>query len=166
MQSYYVLFLVVFLGALFGSAALTPFVRWFAVRWGAMDLPNHRKVHSSPIPRLGGLAIWLAVWVSALLAARSVPGDHRVAPQSALPELAAIFAAASVILVVGMADDRRGRMGPATKLIGQFVACSILVTFQIRLHVFGSAWVDVPRTSLWVLGLTNALNLLDNMDGL
>ncbi|MGH2364755.1 MAG: MraY family glycosyltransferase [Chloroflexota bacterium] len=166
MRAFYVAFLLVFLGALAGSAMLTPAVRWLAVRWGAMDQPNHRKIHSSPVPRLGGLAIWLALWASALLVVRLTPAGEIVSPFGALPDLSAIFAAATVILLLGVADDRRGRMGPWTKLTGQFAACTILVAFGIRFTLFHTPWLDVPLTYLWVLGLTNALNLLDNMDGL
>ncbi|HUZ76978.1 MAG TPA: MraY family glycosyltransferase [Chloroflexota bacterium] len=166
MKDFYVVFLLVFLGALAGAALLTPAVRWLAVRWGAMDEPNHRKIHSSPIPRLGGLAIWLALWASALLVVRVTRPGKVISPTSALPDLSAIFAAATVILLLGVADDRRGRMGPWTKLTGQFVACTILVAFGIRFNLFHILWLDLPLTYLWVLGLTNALNLLDNMDGL
>jgi UDP-GlcNAc:undecaprenyl-phosphate GlcNAc-1-phosphate transferase len=131
-----------------------------------MDKPNERKIHLSPVPRLGGLAIWLALWTSALAAIRLLPGDKTVVPASTIPELAAIFGAASVILLVGMTDDRRGGMTPLAKLAGQFVACTVLIVFGIKLAVFGVIWIDVPLTFLWVMGLTNALNLLDNMDGL
>ncbi len=166
MQSYYVLFLLALLGALVVAAAATPLVRLLAVRWGAIDVPGERKIHVSPIPRLGGLAIWTAVWVAALVAVRLLPTDRRLTPSSSLPELGAVFAAATVILLVGMTDDRRGEMRPFTKLVFQFVACMILVAFGIRVSVFGTYWLDLPLTILWVLGLTNALNLLDNMDGL
>jgi UDP-GlcNAc:undecaprenyl-phosphate/decaprenyl-phosphate GlcNAc-1-phosphate transferase len=71
-----------------------------------------------------------------------------------------------VILLVGMTDDRSGGMTPLAKLTGQIVACSVLVAFGIHVTAFGVLWVDVPLTYLWVIGLTNALNLLDNMDGL
>jgi UDP-GlcNAc:undecaprenyl-phosphate/decaprenyl-phosphate GlcNAc-1-phosphate transferase len=131
-----------------------------------MDAPGERKIHTSPIPRLGGLAIWIALWAVALIAARSIPSDSVVGPSSTIPELAAIFAGATVILLVGMADDRRGGMTPFAKLTGQFVACSTLLAFGIHVTAFGIPWVDIPLTYLWVIGLTNALNLLDNMDGL
>ncbi|MHB8620733.1 MAG: MraY family glycosyltransferase [Chloroflexota bacterium] len=134
--------------------------------WGAIDEPSTRKIHRAPIPRLGGLAIWIALWGAALLAAKVVPPDSLLTPSSALPAISAIFAGATVILIVGMADDRRGGMTPLTKLVGQFVACTLLVAFGIRLTVFGHQWIDLPLTYLWVMGLTNALNLLDNMDGL
>jgi UDP-GlcNAc:undecaprenyl-phosphate GlcNAc-1-phosphate transferase len=167
LQQYYVLFLLVLLGALAGSTILTPLVRVGALRWGALDRPSERKIHAVPIPRLGGIAIWLALWSAALVAATRIPHDNTLLPSSALPELAGIFAGASVILLVGMADDSRGgKMGPLTKLIGQFVACTILIGFGIRLQVFNRSIIDVPLTYLWVIGLTNALNLLDNMDGL
>ena len=69
MQYYALPFLFVFLGALALAASLTPVARVVAVRWGAIDKPSGRKIHSSPIPRLGGLAIWVAIWSAALLLA-------------------------------------------------------------------------------------------------
>ncbi len=64
-----------------------------------------------------------------------------------------------------MADDRRSST-PGTKLVGQFIACSILVLSGVHFSVFGHLLIDIPLTYLWVIGLTNAFNLLDNMDGL
>jgi UDP-GlcNAc:undecaprenyl-phosphate GlcNAc-1-phosphate transferase len=165
LRQYFVLLLVAFLGALLVSTVLTPFVRNLALRWGAIDKPSTRKIHASPVPRLGGLAIWLALWVAALVTIRFVPGDTVVAPRGTLPEVAALFGGATVILWIGLADDRRGEMAPLTKIVGQLVACTILI-LGIRLTVFGVDWLDIPLSYLWVLGLTNALNLLDNMDGL
>ncbi|HLG69024.1 MAG TPA: MraY family glycosyltransferase [Chloroflexota bacterium] len=166
MRLYFVPLLVALLGALMVSMALTPLVRALAVRWGAIDNPSARKVHISPIPRLGGLAIWIALWSTALLVVRFLPGDRRLAPPASLPELAGIFAGATIILIVGMTDDRRGELTPFAKLAGQVAACAVLVCFGLRLQVFDQPWIDLPLTFLWVLGLTNALNLLDNMDGL
>src|SRR5437870_156801 len=123
MQQYFLVFLLVLLGALGASSVLTPIVRRAALRWGAMDTPDARKIHTSPIPRLGGLAIWIALWAAALLATRAIPPDQMLIPSSSLPELAGIFAGATVVLVIGMTDDRLGEMRPATKLVGQFVAC-------------------------------------------
>ncbi len=166
MRPYFVLLVLALLGALVISTALTPVVRRLAVGWGTMDNPSERKIHASPIPRLGGLAIWLALWIAALASVRFIPGGTTMDPTSTLPELAGIFAAATVIMLVGITDDRRGEMSPATKLVFQFVACTILVVLHVKLTVFGVQAVDIALTYLWVLGLTNALNLLDNMDGL
>jgi UDP-GlcNAc:undecaprenyl-phosphate GlcNAc-1-phosphate transferase len=165
-QQYVGLFLLVLVGALVLSTVLTPLVRAFAVRWGVIDEPGERKIHSSPIPRLGGLAIWLGLWTAALLAVRYVSFGTSLNPPTTLPELGGIFAGATFILAVGMTDDRRSGMTPLAKLLGEFAACSILIAFGIRLTVFHLGWIDIPVTYLWVLGLTNALNLLDNMDGL
>jgi UDP-GlcNAc:undecaprenyl-phosphate/decaprenyl-phosphate GlcNAc-1-phosphate transferase len=166
MAQYEVLYVVALLGSLALAAAATPIVNTLAVRWGALDQPGERKIHTSPIPRLGGLAIWLALWLAALWGVRSIPPDGLIGPASTLPQLLAIFAGATVILVVGTTDDSRGHMKPLTKLAGQTVACSVLIAMGIRVNVFGVNWLDVPLTYLWVIGLTNALNLLDNMDGL
>lgn len=166
MRDYFFLFVVALIGSLVVSTVTTPLVRTIAIRWGAIDEPDARKIHLSPIPRMGGLAIWIGLWMAALLTARTVPTDRFLSPSSSVPELASIFAGATIILIVGMTDDRRGQMTPLTKLAGQFVACSVLIAAGMQMTVFGSAWLDVPLTYLWVIGLTNALNLLDNMDGL
>jgi UDP-GlcNAc:undecaprenyl-phosphate GlcNAc-1-phosphate transferase len=167
MRQYYLLFLIAFVGALVLSTVATPLVRALAVRWGAVDKPGERKIHTAPIPLLGGLAIWIGLWTAALFAARSLPSDSVLLPSASLPELSAIFAGATAILLVGLVDDRRGGMAPFWKLLAQFVAATILVTVAgIHLTAFGIAWLDIPLTYLWVIGLSNALNLLDNMDGL
>lgn len=166
MSQYYIFFLLALVGALVVSTLSTPVVRTLAVRWGVMDQPAERKLHSSPIPRLGGLAIWLGLWAAALLAVRSIPADALLAPSSSMPELGAIFGGGTVILLVGVLDDRLGGMSPLVKLAGQIGACIILLALGMRMAAFGSDWLDVPLTLLWVVGLTNALNLLDNMDGL
>ena len=166
MQQYFILFLGALLGALAVSAIATPAVRALAPRWGAMDKPGERKIHASPIPRLGGLAIWIALWASALVVLRMVPSDATLRASGSLPELACILGGATIILFLGLTDDSRGEMRPLTKLVGEFVATTVLVAFGIRLRPFGIAALDIPLTYLWVMGLTNALNLLDNMDGL
>lgn len=164
--SYWALFLGVLIGSLALSALGTPLARQLAVHWGAVDQPSSRKIHHSPIPRLGGLAIWLALWVAALLTVHALPSDAVITPAHRIPDLAAILAGATIILLVGMTDDQRGGMKPLAKLTGQFVASTVLIAFGIHWTLFGVAWVDLPLTYIWIIGLTNALNLLDNMDGL
>lgn len=166
MRDYFFLYMIALVGSLIVSTVTTPLVRALAIRWGAMDEPDARKIHVAPIPRLGGLAIWTALWMAALLGTRSVPTDRFLSPSSSVPELSAIFAGATIILIVGVTDDRRGQMAPLTKLAGQFVACTVLIAAGIHVSFFGIWWLEVPLTYLWVVGLTNALNLLDNMDGL
>lgn len=167
MGQYYFLFALAFAAALTVATLATPLVRSLAVRWGVLDQPAERKVHLSPIPRLGGLAIWLGLWAAALLAAHWIPTDYVLNAPSSVPEIGAIFGGGTVILLVGFADDRLGGMSPVVKLVGQVLACSVLLLFgHMRMVAFGVSWIDVPLTVLWVVGLTNALNLLDNMDGL
>ncbi len=164
---YYILFAVAFAAALIVSTLATPVVRTLALKWGVLDQPAERKVHLSPIPRLGGLAIWLGLWAAALIAAHWIPTDYVLNASSSAPEIGAIFGGGTVILLVGFLDDRLGGMSPVVKLLGQVLACGVLLAFgNIRMVAFGLPWVDTPLTLLWVVGLTNALNLLDNMDGL
>lgn len=129
--------------------------RRLAVRRGLLDLPAERKDHVRPMPLLGGLAIYGAVLGSLLL--------FHDRPE--IVELSAILVGATLISFVGLWDDHRG-LPLRYKLLGQCAAALVLLLsgVQVRLPVAG--WLDVLITLAWVLGITNALNLLDNMDGL
>jgi UDP-GlcNAc:undecaprenyl-phosphate GlcNAc-1-phosphate transferase len=133
----------------------TPALRRTALRLELVDRPEARKLHASPIPLLGGVAIYGAVIGSLLLA------PHR----AELVQLAAILLGASWVSFWGLWDDRFG-LPPAAKLLAQLAAAAALVASGVHVALPGPAFVDVAVTLLWVVGVTNAFNLLDNMDGL
>jgi len=168
----------VFGGALVVSLALTPFVRRLAIRAGAMDRPDARKVHDAPVPRWGGLALFGAVAVSfgAFLAldprARAALANAR-APFGR--EILGVALACVTVVLVGLADDRWG-VPAKLKFAGQLLAAGMLVMFELRIqgfrNPFGSAWVALPVwaaaavTMLWVVSIVNAVNFMDGLDGL
>lgn len=157
------------LAAAIVSLALTPLARQLALRAGAIDIPDARRVHKTPTPRFGGLAIAAAVlgvaWVSRLLPGPAASLDPR--------PLLGLTCAAVPILALGMADDRWS-VSPWVKLIVQACAALTLTLFGYGIPVltnpFGPAIelgvFNVPLTLVWVLVVTNAINLVDGLDGL
>ena len=148
---------------------LTPLARALAVRMGALDHPGPRRVHSEPTPRFGGLAMAGAV-LAVAWAARVLPGPAReLDPRPLL----GLTCASLPILALGMVDDIRGA-SPWAKLAVQACAAVTLTLFgygvPLLSNPFGEplvtgAW-SVPLTVGWVIVLTNAINLIDGLDGL
>ena len=173
-------------GAFLLSAAGTALMRSLAPRWGLVDAPNAaRKVHTMPTPLGGGVAVWAAVTLPLLggaLLALAVRGgvvpesvlpaalrQHVAGAVAKLPTLLAVLGAGTVLAAVGLWDDRRG-LPWGVRLIVQFgcalavVACGVRLT--LFLHGTAGAVVGAAATVLWLVVLTNALNFLDNMNGL
>lgn len=148
-------FLLILASALVLAIGATPVARRVALRLGIIDQPNARKIHVNPIPLLGGVAIYGA-FIAALLI---FGGRYR------LDELISILVGASLVSFLGVWDDRRG-LSPLLKLIGQILAASLLVITGVRIGTFRWEIVNIVVTLGWVVVITNAMNLLDNMDGL
>lgn len=147
--------LLVFALALGVSSVATPALRRVAPRMGWVDVPSGRKAHGQPTPLLGGLAI-----IAAVVGALALTGDPGAATQ-----LAGILAGATIVGVVGAADDRRP-MPPAIKLFGQALGVAVLIASGVRTQIVGVPAGDVALTAVWMLVVTNAMNFQDNMDGL
>ena len=148
-------YLLIFLAALLLAVGVTPLAQRAARRLGMLDKPNARKQHTVPTPLLGGAAIYLAVIV-----ALAILGDRFYVGQ-----VAGIFLGATLMSFLGLWDDRRG-LSPWVKLIGQFAAAGVLVLTDVRITFLPWELVNIAATLLWVVFVTNAMNLLDNMDGL
>lgn len=135
------------------SAILTVAVRAFARRFGQVAKPKSDRWHKRPTAMLGGVAIFLTT--IAMYAA--------FVPRST--ESLVMLGAAAFLFFVGLLDDIVN-IKPYQKLIGQLVGASIIVGSGMRLPLTGSELFDVWITVFWLVGITNAINLLDNMDGL
>jgi UDP-GlcNAc:undecaprenyl-phosphate/decaprenyl-phosphate GlcNAc-1-phosphate transferase len=149
--------LATFVAAFVGSAALTPLARRVAVRTGIVDHPAPHKFHQQTTPYLGGLAItapFLLVLVLQLFA-----------PGSIHDETVAIGLGALAVCAVGLIDDWRV-LGAAPRLVVQMLAAAALWTAGIRLSPTGIPVLDLAVTIFVVLAVTNAFNLIDNMDGI
>lgn len=155
-------YFVPFMIALVITYALTPSVKKLAVKVGAVDKPNARKVHTRIIPRLGGLAIYIG-FMAAVIA--RVPMTH---------EILGLVLGCTAIVLVGIWDDIC-QIPAKTKLYGQILAASIPVFFGVQIewltNPFGDLivlpeFIAVPLTIFWIIGFTNTVNLIDGLDGL
>jgi UDP-GlcNAc:undecaprenyl-phosphate/decaprenyl-phosphate GlcNAc-1-phosphate transferase len=143
---------VPFLTAFAIALAFVPVARWLAHRTGIVAHPRRDRWHRGTVQLLGGVAM-----AAGTLLGAAVLG---VAPALALP-----LAAAMAMFLVGLVDDAFA-LKPATKLIAQIAMAAIVLYFGYRLNWLESRLLDSVLTMVWIVGLTNAFNLLDNMDGL
>lgn len=140
---------------------LTPLIKKLAIRIGAVDKPNQRKVHMKVMPRLGGLAIYISFIAGVLL----------LQPDS--PHSLPILLGSLIIVLTGIIDDIR-ELSPRVKLMGQLAAALVVVLSGIHVEFinlpFGGQLefgiFSIPLTILWIVGVTNAINLIDGLDGL
>ncbi|MCL5958751.1 MAG: undecaprenyl/decaprenyl-phosphate alpha-N-acetylglucosaminyl 1-phosphate transferase [Chloroflexi bacterium] len=146
---------VIFLAALAFAVGATPVARRVAVLIGVVDRPDPRKLHARTMPLLGGLAIYAACVLAVL-----VFGDREFVPQ-----LVGILVGASLVSFLGVWDDRWG-LRPFLKLFGQAVAAVIVVASGVQVEFLHHPIANLVATVFWIVAITNAMNLLDNMDGL
>lgn len=163
----------IFLVPLVLSLFITPFVIRFAKKVGAMDAPNERKIHKFPIPRLGGLAIYISFFLSLLMYYGT--GDQTMHLFSSMnPNIGMLAVSLTLVLMLGIWDDIRP-LSPGKKFIGQSLAAAIVyvagfrissITHPLSANLLDLGMFDFPATILWVVGITNAFNLIDGLDGL
>lgn len=141
------------------SLMLTPLIGRASTMLGLVDAPGGRKVHAQSVPRLGGVAVVLAAGAAIVVFA---PGAL-VGP---------FLAAGALIFLTGLIDDVRG-LGPVPKLALEFAAAAIVMSSGLLIervtllgHTWSLGWIAWPVTAAWLVGLTNAFNLIDGIDGL
>ncbi|HUD72543.1 MAG TPA: MraY family glycosyltransferase [Dongiaceae bacterium] len=161
-----------FLAALVATLLATPVVRALALGRNLLDAPNHRKVHTEAVPRLGGIALGAGILLGTVGAvllsaeARDILLRHGT-------RFATLVAAAGLLALVGLYDDVRG-LSARAKLLAQVGAGVIAFTGGNALTLFGGGVVGPPvalalnlaATVLWIVAITNAMNLIDGLDGL
>jgi len=135
------------------ALALTPLVRLLARRLGFVAKPKTDRWHKKPTAMMGGVAIWLAVVTTYLL----------LAPHT--PQTWVIVSVSTFLFLVGLLDDLL-HIKPYQKLIGQIIGAAAIVNYGLTLPWTRSVPVNIVITIFWLIGITNAVNLLDNMDGL
>jgi UDP-GlcNAc:undecaprenyl-phosphate GlcNAc-1-phosphate transferase len=151
------------------SLILTPLVRDCFRKLGVVDHPDGgRKRHGSPIPRVGGIAIALS-YVMAFGVVLLLPFNYNAEVSRAMPSVWKIFCAAGLVFATGLFDDLVGYF-PWQKLVGQLWAAMIAYFAGVRIeilphHPLNLLW-NVPLSILWLVGCTNAFNLIDGLDGL
>lgn len=145
--------LPVFTASFLASLILTPLARIVALRLGAVAQPKHDRWHRGTIPVLGGAAVWASVVVATVFAT-AIGRDT----------LALVVCGWSMC-AVGLVDDFL-HLKPSTKLTAQIASACIAVLLGVTLNWFSSPLANAFLTIGWIVGVTNAINLLDNMDGL
>lgn len=157
-------YLIVFVTALSAALIMVPFLRQWAVTTGTVDQPDERKVHTTAVPRIGGIAIFMA-FLFALL----VHADLQ-------PTLRGLLAGTLIIFFTGYVDDLNG-ITPRSKFLGEIGGClvtmvvgNLYITNLGNLFGFGDIllplWLAIPFTLFAIVGVINALNLIDGLDGL
>lgn len=168
---------IIFVAAFAAGFALTlllvPPAKRLAVAMGALDKPNARKVHKAPIPLWGGLGVFGGFVLSFASILYFLPFREMLTERSVMQALGMI-AAGTAMVITGMIDDRFG-MPAKVKLLCQLVTGAMMYWFGIRIEyltipfygvVFLAPWQGFGITLFWIAGITNALNLLDGLDGL
>jgi len=139
------------------SFILTPIVRFVASHLKILDMPSERKIHKEPIPLLGGIAIYVSYVITIIL------------NFSFSIELKGVLIGGTIILFLGTIDDIWG-LRAIWRLFGQVGAAGILILFNIKLdflpNVWWGDWGEIILTIIWVIGITNAVNFFDGLDGL
>ncbi len=174
-------FLAIPLASFFVGLLACRTARAWALRSGYVDHPGERKIHDRAIPYGGGIALVVATLAPVAAGAwAAAAGDFPYLPESLrahlpgmrdkLPDLALLLAGGLVMFGLGYVDDRR-RLTPATKFLVQIAVATTLAAGGVRFSLFleTSTWgvcLSGTLTVLWIVGITNAMNFLDNMDGL
>ena len=135
------------------ALVLTPLVRAFARRFGFIAVPKTDRWHKKPTAMLGGAVMWLSVVITSV--AFSLYGTYGKW----------ILLASTLLFAVGLVDDLI-HIKPYQKLIGQILGSAYVVYYGLNLPWTGSVLLNMALAILWLIGITNAINLLDNMDGL
>ena len=155
--------------------SLTPLVRYLALQKGFVDCPQRaRKVHQQATPRLGGAAVLLSFLLVVTIAALAVPQLAEIFLGNN-PVIGSVIFGSIGIFIIGFLDDL-ARLSPKTKLIGEFLIAGLVVfganlTFNsIQFLGLGSIslpeWLSFGLSCLWIVGMANAINLIDGLDGL
>jgi len=165
-------YLCVYLGSALLALVITPIVIFLANKINALDLPGTRNIHSRPIPRIGGVAIFTST-ISLVLVALLLQNAIGAALRIILTKVIVLLCGSAFVFVVGLMDDIRG-LPARIKLLAELAAAVAICGAGVRITSLPVAdwltlnlgWFAWPLTMLWIVGITNAVNLSDGLDGL
>ncbi len=165
-------FLCVYLGSTFLALVVTPLIIYVARRVNAFDVPNIRAVHTKPVPRIGGVAIYLSA-LSLIVSVLFLDNRIGAAFRAVRWELSSLLCMATFIFLIGLLDDLRD-LPAHVKLAAEVTAAGVLCYMGVEitnLHITDTfvlhpGVLSCPLTLLWIVGITNAVNLSDGLDGL
>ena len=146
-------YLIPFFSSFILSVFITPFIIKLSHRYGLVAVPKENRWHKKPTALLGGVGIYLSFIIPALI---FVPLNKLTI---------GIFFCITAIFGLGLYDDLR-EVKPYTKFVFQVVVTIIVILFGLKIKIIPHVYIAIPLTVFWIVGITNALNILDNMDGL
>ena len=160
----WVLYIAAFASAFAISVVTTPLAKKISIKVGAIDYPKDRGMHKKPMPRMGGIAIVLGFMITVLLLSSYIKGIE-------VKQFIGFIIGATIIIVLGVLDDMY-TLRARVKLLVQIIAAGIVVYTGTRINVV--LWpftaylqkLSIPITMFWIIGVTNAVNLIDGLDGL
>ncbi len=152
-------YLVVFVLSFLIAFAITPFIIKLAVKINFVDAPSQRKIHKSAKPLMGGLAVFIGFILVVLYDVLLVSG------REISTSLAGYLGGALLIVIIGLIDDKFG-MSPMVKMLGQIAVAALFIVTNDVMTLFGPYYFSIPILLFWMVGLMNAFNFLDNMDGI
>ncbi len=164
-------YLLFFLTSIAISLLITPLIRLVAIKLNILDLPSKRKIHKKPMPLLGGIPIFIAFNLTIFL---GILFNFEYLEKFYTSKWMSIFIAQLIILGIGIYDDIK-KTKPWVKFLFQIFAASLLIVAGLGIHIITNPFsgnsinlgiLFIPITILWVVGVTNALNLIDGLDGL
>lgn len=154
---------ITFILSLILSLILTPIFRYLAIKLSILDHPfSDIKTHKKPVPYFGGLSIVSSFYITLILVRLTTNF-----PTGTLRSIRGIFWGGLIIFILGLIDDIKYKgIHFTTKFLGEFIAAVLLLFYDIKINFVYPDWFSSILTVLWVVGLTNAINLIDVMDGL
>lgn len=169
MNNYSLLYISSFLVAFLIAFFVTPIAKRIAYKVGAIAKPRNRDMHTKPIPRMGGIAIYAGFIITVSYAIRQLPVFNK-------QQLLAIIIGCTIIFLLGFFDDIY-ELPAIPKFIVQIVAATIVACLGIRINFVSIPFIgtseqtivdalSIPATVIWIVGITNAVNLIDGLDGL
>ncbi len=165
-------YILVYLCSFILAFIITPVVIRFAYRFNVVDSPDVRKVHSQPVPRIGGVAVFVPV-ICMTITVLFLQNAVGISFREVLLKKVVLLAGAAFMFFIGFVDDIRG-LPARVKLLCQFIAAGFVYIFGIRITFvavgdwfsLSLGWLSMPLTVFWIIGITNAVNLIDGLDGL
>ena len=150
------MWIIALLISLILSLLLVPAIRRMSLRMEITAEPREDRYHKKSTPKIGGVGIFISWGITLLIV-------YALRPPSSLNY--ALYAGATLVFLLGVIDDFK-QLSPPTKLVGEIIATAIVVFFGRNIDFFSFEFVNILVTFFWIVGITNAINLLDNMDGL
>ena len=156
-----VYYFIIFLITLFTAYLFTIIAKNIAPSLGAIDKPNQTKIHNEPIPRLGGLAIYLAFLISIIFIYYFNNNLYFISKN----KIMGIFIGGTIVFIAGLIDDIK-KLEALPKLIIQSIAALILFFYGVRMNLFPNLWFSFIFTIIYVVGSYSAMDMIDGLDGL